>query len=127
MLIATVEKEHNDSSARKLSAELAEIQRSVANERIVITTVNSTMEVRNRAAKQGMTTGKLLQIQKKQNRLRPHPPSRIKRKRKSERKNPLRRTRRKGKVERRNLLSRTKKSNRTERRNPLSRIKRKGE
>ncbi|NNU87084.1 anti-sigma factor domain-containing protein [Geobacillus sp. MR] len=65
VLIATVEKEHNDSSARKLSAELAEIQRSVANERIVITTVNSTMEVRNRAAKQGMTTGKLLQIQKK--------------------------------------------------------------
>lgn len=65
VLITTVEKEHDASSARKLSAELAEIRRSVADDRIVITTANSTMEVRSRAAERGMTTGKLLQIEKK--------------------------------------------------------------
>ncbi|AMX84283.1 hypothetical protein GS3922_11755 [Geobacillus subterraneus] len=65
VLITTVEKERNASSARKLSAELAEIERSVADDRIVIKTANSTMEVRSRAAEQGMTTGKLLQIEKK--------------------------------------------------------------
>lgn len=65
VLITTVEKEHDAFSARKLSDELAEIQRSVADERIVVTTANSTMKVRNRAVEQGMTTGKLLQIEKK--------------------------------------------------------------
>ncbi|MFC0296045.1 hypothetical protein [Geobacillus jurassicus] len=65
MLITTVEREHDASSARKLSAALSEIQRSVADDRIIITTANSTMEVRNQAVKRGMTTGKLLQIEKK--------------------------------------------------------------
>ncbi|GAB6007020.1 MULTISPECIES: anti-sigma factor domain-containing protein [Geobacillus thermoleovorans group] len=65
VLITTVERERDASSARKLSAALAEIQRSVADDRIVITTANSTMAVRNQAVKRGMTTGKLLQIEKK--------------------------------------------------------------
>ncbi len=65
VLITTVEKEHNTSSARRLSAELAEIQRAVADDRIVITAANSTMDMRKRAVERGMTTGKLLQIEKK--------------------------------------------------------------
>ncbi|AGE21412.1 anti-sigma-I factor [Geobacillus sp. GHH01] len=65
VLITTVERERDASSARKLSAALADIQRSVADDRIVITTANSTMAVRNQAVKRGMTTGKLLQIEKK--------------------------------------------------------------
>ncbi|QNU24398.1 anti-sigma factor domain-containing protein [Geobacillus zalihae] len=65
VLITTVERERDASSARKLSAALADIQRSVADNRIVITTANSTMAVRNQAVKRGMTTGKLLQIEKK--------------------------------------------------------------
>jgi hypothetical protein len=65
VLITAVEKEHDSSSAQKLSAELAKIQQSVADDHIVVTTAKSTMEVRNQAAKKGMTTGKLLQIEKK--------------------------------------------------------------
>ncbi|KYD26421.1 anti-sigma factor domain-containing protein [Geobacillus sp. FSL W8-0032] len=72
VLITTVETERDLSSERKLSAELAEIRQAVADEQIVVTTKQSTMEVRNRAVKRGMTTGKLLQIEKKG---KPVPPS----------------------------------------------------
>ncbi|PJW14093.1 MULTISPECIES: anti-sigma factor domain-containing protein [unclassified Geobacillus] len=73
VLITTVERERDASSARKLSAALADIERSVADDRIVITTANSTMAVRNQAVKRGMTTGKLLQIEKKVKPVSPSP------------------------------------------------------
>lgn len=65
VLIATVERKHSAASSRKLSTALTKIKYSYQQKNIIVKTEKSTMEVRNKAVKKGMTTGKLLQIEQK--------------------------------------------------------------
>ncbi|EZP78882.1 hypothetical protein H839_03401 [Parageobacillus genomosp. 1] len=65
VLITTVERKHRAASSRELSTELTKIQHSYQQKNIIVKTEESTMEVRNKAVKKGMTTGKLLQIEQK--------------------------------------------------------------
>jgi hypothetical protein len=65
VLITTVERKHRAASSRELSTELTKIQHSYQPKNIIVKTEESTMEVRNKAVKKGMTTGKLLQIEQK--------------------------------------------------------------
>jgi Anti-sigma factor N-terminus len=65
VLIATVERKHSTASSRKLSTALTKIKYSYQQKNIIVKTEKSTMEVRNKAVKKGMTTGKLLQIEQK--------------------------------------------------------------
>ncbi|OQP00304.1 hypothetical protein B1689_09730 [Geobacillus sp. 44C] len=65
VLITTVERKHRAASSRELSTELKKIQHSYQQKNIIVKTEESTMEVRNKAVKKGVTTGKLLQIEQK--------------------------------------------------------------
>ncbi|GLH63521.1 anti-sigma factor domain-containing protein [Parageobacillus sp. G301] len=65
VLITTVERKHRAASSRELSTELKKIQHSYQQKNIIVKTEESTMEVRNKAVKKGMTTGKLLEIEQK--------------------------------------------------------------
>jgi hypothetical protein len=65
VLITTVERKHRAASLRELSTELTKIQHLYQQKNIIVKTEESTMEVRNKAVKKGMTTGKLLQIEQK--------------------------------------------------------------
>jgi hypothetical protein len=65
VLITTVERKHRAASSRELSTELTKIQHSYQQKNIIVKTEKSTMEVRNKAVKKGMTTGKLLQMEQK--------------------------------------------------------------
>jgi hypothetical protein len=74
VLITTVERKHRAASSRELSTELTKIQHSYQQKNIIVKTEESTMEVRNRAVKKGMTTGKLLQIEQKTKAVPPESP-----------------------------------------------------
>ncbi|WP_143415917.1 anti-sigma factor domain-containing protein [Geobacillus sp. E263] len=65
VLITAVERKHRAASSRELSTELKKIQHSYQQKNIIVKTEESTMEVRNKAVKKGVTTGKLLQIEQK--------------------------------------------------------------
>jgi hypothetical protein len=65
VLITTVERKHRAASSRELSTELKKIQHSYQQKNIIVKTEESTMEVRNKAVKKGVTTGKLLEIEQK--------------------------------------------------------------
>jgi hypothetical protein len=65
VLITTVERKHRATSSRELSTELKKIQHSYQQKNIIVKTEESTMEVRNKAVKKGVTTGKLLEIEQK--------------------------------------------------------------
>lgn len=74
VLITTVEKKHLAASSRKLSEELSEIQHSYQQKNIIVKMEKSTMEVRNKALKRGMTTGKLLQMEQQMKEVSPKEP-----------------------------------------------------
>ncbi|MFD2360094.1 anti-sigma factor domain-containing protein [Saccharococcus thermophilus] len=74
VLITTVEKKHLAASSRKLSEELSEIQHSYQQKNIIVKMEKSTMEVRNKALKKGMTTGKLLQMEQQMKEVSPKEP-----------------------------------------------------
>ncbi|MED4988704.1 MULTISPECIES: anti-sigma factor domain-containing protein [Parageobacillus] len=65
VLITAVERKYRAASSRELSTELKKIQHSYQQKNIIVKTEESTMEVRNKAVKKGVTTGKLLQIEQK--------------------------------------------------------------